>query len=731
MAPSDKENVFIIYLDQEEDDDSTNDDSTFEPSTAPTLVPPELDADFLECPSLQIINDHYGVSDWSVGNGTNDTVPKLWGVAPVEFVYSIQLNALSDDGDEDLILTEEGERVLMTSLSRAMMYSIYQNECENIDKGDYDGENHFNRDRDLGYHQRRRRQLDDEGRSSTLKQRQLSIQSISLGTGHRLMGSCPKQVENESKLGGPKKNTTNTMVPTNSTAFDYTLPSCGQVSGIVLIGFDTVGEKASSFYTVGTTIIDRIQDDIANGSYLDQVNRYMEAFDVKVSSMEYVNSNYFDKLDQGVFAPLESGDWAQYHQLSTFSKITIPIIVLLFFMMLCFCWCSYSEYAEMLRKRFAVVIYGDGHYDDTDEYSDGTPSHFQPYRKPEVVEALHNVEAQHNKFSFTDVEHCNSPNCNLCHHPSNHRTVSMIGQLSNDFGGGEDATCSETNLQDLTEMQQKGHEEEKDVSPSTTFSTDVDEPLNPFSLPGTQSPSLIRIVAEDEHNNDTSYNDPEIVSFVKVDSILDEPDNQTSIKQRDVLKSRSTPTPTSSWDLFPSLYRRSKGANDNDDMSFVECDPLGLTLVEVDSDDRSDDYLDFMSIPVPRSSTLYTYAPSKGSKREASHTSCPLPSSWMAPFSTTRNDEINWNNTKDDSGGFSSDGEQFGRHDSIILSNDDSVTSYNEDDVAGNKTTKSGRPKIVRQKSLEDSLEEVPPILLGRKRTLTDDDGRVRQEVAL
>jgi hypothetical protein len=725
MTHSDTGNVFVVYLDEEEDDDEhTNDDATFQPSFAPTPVPPERDAVFLKCPPLSIIDENYGVSDLSVNQGTNNTAPELWGVAPVEFVYSIQLNALSHNDDEDLVLTGEGEDALMISLSKAMMYSIYQNECGDVDIGYDDGENHVNRE--LVYHQRKRR-LGETGLSSTQKRRQLNIQSIALGTGHKIMGKCPEQMDEESTFGGPEGNSSDTTGPTNITAFDYAVPSCGQVSGIVVVGFDTMGVTASSFYTVGTTVIDRIQDDIANGRYLDQVNRDMEAFNIRLSRMAYINSRYFEKVNQGVFSPLKSGNWTQsQYQLSTFSKITIPIIVLLFLLMLCFCWCSYSEYAGMLRQRFIVVIYGDGHYDDSDEYSDGK-SYRETYRKPKVVETLHHVEAQPNRLSYKSsclaVGNCNRPNCNRCRHLTNPHAVTMIGELSKDFSGDEESICLPTTSQDLTVIQRKKLEEEQDISPSKTSSTTPNGSRNPFSLSGTRSPSFVRIVGEESHNNDGVYNDPEIASFVKVDTILAELENQKRITKRKVKESPSTST--SPWGSLPSLL--DQGAKNTDDTSFTGCDPLGLTLLEIDSDERSDDYLDFKSVPVPRSSIMYTYAPSTSSKREASHAACPVPTSCMAPF-TTKHKKKNYNNKNTKAN--ASSGQLRGQH-HIVLRNYDWVAAYDKNTVAGKSSThRIAKPKRLRTRR-QKSLEELPRISVVRKRTLTDDRGRVRQEVAL
>ncbi|KAG7369205.1 hypothetical protein IV203_031948 [Nitzschia inconspicua] len=768
-------NIFIVYL-EDDDDGRPNDDDNdtaepFLPSSGPTPVPPERDTDVKQCVSLSsvttTVDDEMNTVDGSSSESSNSSSSSgsnnpqnVWSVAPIDFVYSIQLDSLSEsatatitDDDDNVVtttttLTKEGETTLLKSLSKAMVDSIHNKECTShqppttTTQGNDDERNNDEIvTRRAGYrHHRGRRRLGDSSSNNNgdnkvvvdethlrnhnaiiTRQRQLGIQSISSGMGHQIIGGCLQDGEEEEEDPSMQDGNTTATNNNNVTVFDYKIPSCAQIGGIVLIGFDTHGETtatSSSFRTVGKTVIDRIQDDMANGIYLDQVNRDMEPFDVQVSSIRFDHTNYFDKVDQGVFSSLQSNDWAQSPSgLFTFSKIAIPLVVLLFLFMFCFCWCSYSEYAKILRRRFAVVIYGDGHYSDSEDYSEDGNSHFEPYRKPKVVETLHHVQPEPNnlsrKSSYMDVGHCNRPECKLCRHQSNRRAVSMIGELSKDFGGDEEVVRRD-------------------------------------------APSMI-------HNNkiDNFHNEPRMVSFVKVDSILHKtPNNKTRIQPlRDPPKPQSSPT--SPWTLVSNLFRGNNNNNNNNNLGTMvlgdlTCDPREVHLEVVDSDDRSDDDLDFKSIPVPRSSTMYTYAPfTSSSKVDFLRTTWSLPTNWLAsPFNFSNDDNhnnhnnINQNNENQDAKGdastFSGDSDNHNNiqrqrsiEDSIVQQRTptwaaaynptESRTVTQETQTSMKKKNNSKLFQLRRQQSLGD----LPRVPVGRKRTLTDDHGQIRQEVSL
>ncbi|KAG7348497.1 hypothetical protein IV203_017202 [Nitzschia inconspicua] len=791
-------NIFIVYLDDDDDRRQNDDDydessaDTFLPSSGPTPVPPERDTGVRQCVSMSSVttvddpmNTVDGNSSESSNNNNNNNnnsttsssnnPQNVWSVAPIDFVYSIQLDSLSEsattmtDDDDKVVtttttLTKEGETTLLKSLSKAMADSIYDKECAashqpptmTTQGNDDERNNDEIVTRRAGYrHQRGRRRLGDSSSTNNYgdnkvvldethlrnsnhntiitRHRQLGIQSISSGMGHRIIGGCLQDgEEEEEKEEDTSMQDTNTTTATtnsnnnnnnNATVFDYKIPSCAQIGGIVLIGFDTHDETtatatatSSSFHTVGKTVIDRIQDDMTNGIYLDQVNRDMEPFDVQVSSIQFEYTNYFDKVDQGVFSSLQSNDWANQSPsgLSTFSKIAIPLVLLLFLFMCCFCWCSYTEYAKILRRRFAVVIYGDGHYSDSEDYSEDGNSHFEPYRKPKVVETFHHVQPEPNnlsrKSSYMDVGHCNRPECKLCRHQSNRRAVSMIGELSKDFGGDEEIVRRD-------------------------------------------APSVI-------HNNniDNFHNEPGMVSFVKVDSILHKtPNNKNRIQQplRNPPKPQSSPT--SPWTLVSNLYRGNNNNNNNNDnlgtmvLGDLTCDPREVHLEVVDSDDRSDDDLDFKSIPVPRSSTMYTYAPfTSSSKVDFLRTTWSLPTNWLSsPFNFSNDDDNhNQNNENQDAKGdastFSGDSDNHNNiqrqrsiEDSIVQQRTPAwAAAYNptksrtvtqETQTSMKKKTNSKLFQLRRQQSLGD----LPRVPVGRKRTLTDDHGQIRQEVSL
>jgi hypothetical protein len=744
------ENIFVVYFG---DDDRAD----LQQTTFPTEVPGEREAYFRECPLPP-----EGLEESEIVYESAE----LWGVAPIQFLYSVQLNVTNSGGfDEDddafiassepTVLSPRGKQVLQTSLSNAIINSIYENECPDfsvtMDDGETDDEINFRHLR--RYHSRR-----------------LNIQSISPGNGngHRLIGECMGAgqdgvlFEDGNSTQADETGSNNTTNNTSTTVIqNVTIPSCQEVDGTVLIGFDTLGERASSFQTVGVTVVSRIQKDMRNGAYIEQINADMEPFNVQITDMQYIDSDYFERVDDGVFAPLNSMDWAQPHStMSKFSTVTIPIIVLLFLLMICFCWCSYSSYAKILRKRFAVYIFDDNDSDDGQYTEDN--SHFEPYRKPKVVETLHQVEPQPSNLSrrssYMDVPHCNKPQCRLCRHQSNHRAVSMIGELSKDFGGEEDGMCInaeslETTFQDMSLIKSKGYRgDDEEAYPTRTYSTVPHQSRNLFSLSGKRSPSLIRIVAEDKHNQDGFYNEPEMVNFVKVNSLVDKPRNSNSRNNAErksglqqLSRSQSAPSSTP-WGAFFSVFGGNDGrggdtGNGITDFGDFTCNPRGLhNVAEIDDDDRSDDPLDFNSIPVPRSSTMYSYTPSPSSKLEATRTTWSLPTGWWTSFTgaTDENKENNNANSYHSRGtrsfGSSSSAadhhiqRQMSMEDTIVVQDPAWVAAYNG--KSQQSKHKEKRRFKMRRYSLDNNLESVP-FQVGKKRTWTDDRGRVRQEVAL
>ena len=765
---SGEEDVFIIYF--------TDDDVTKGPTPSPTPVPPEREFDFKQCnPANEgtdgdtLLMNNNGNGDITYSSSSNE----LWGVAPVDFIYSVSMNSTlttSSGIQLEPSLGEEAAKVLLSSISNAIIDSIYVNECSTTSSSNTTANTTTDVtptadaivEDNTGYRRRtanqllRRRQLQQA--DSNDSRRRLGIQSISPGIGHIVRGDCSAG----SDSNGSSNNTTTTFegseeleefISTGSSSSSSSSSLCKEIYGNVIIGFDDIGEESSTFESVGSNVLARIQQDMIDDLYLDQINKNMEQYNVVVTKVEYTDSNYFNKLDKGVYAPLNSADWFQPNTgLSTFTKVAIPIIVLLFMMMACCCWCSYSSYAKMLRDRFRVRFwYGDNDEEDDDEFLDNNLYFVQPHKKPKAIETVKKVDPQPNdlsrRSSFMDVPHCNKPECRLCRHRSNHRSVSMIGELSRNFGGGEaeedntEAPSFETTLEGLSDIKSRGYDDDEDYAypmstRTPTYSTIPVTSRNRFSFPGrsnslVREPSLIRIVAEDKHNKDGFYNEPDMVNFVKVDSLITASSNQYSMKMKNQPAKEPVSSPTTTaWNYLSSFFGRSNGdddENDNGGREFV-CDPRGRNFKEVEEDERSYGNLDFKSFPIPRNTRMYSFTPSynsnsKGSDLEPSRTSRSLPKSLLdttADGSASYNDHTHHYQQQ-------SMRRQRTLEDPMNVRNPRQMAMMDHHHSSSSKKKKS---KVRRQQSLED-FNRVAPIQIGRKRTLTDEFGRVRQEVAL
>jgi len=254
-------------------------------------------------------------------------------------------------------------------------------------------------------------------------------------------------------------------------------------------------------------------------------------------------------------------------------------------------------------------------------------------------------------------------------------------------------------LQDLSEIKIQDDDDDDDYaynfSRTPTYATiPVQSRTGRFSLLSHEdrSPSLIRIVAEDKQNANGFYNEPETVSFVKVASAT-----EGAKKNKPGRKKEKKDTATPSPGLFSYLFGRDgQEKKESGNVRDAENHRGVPHFSEVDEDDRSDDDLDFNSIPLPRNATMLSYVPPDNPKLETSRTSWSLPDSWYGLFSE---------------GGPSSclgsfaDGARFNN-------------MYGDD-----------HQQLRRQHSLEDSI--LIPVEIGKKRTLTDEKGQIRQEVAL
>jgi hypothetical protein len=228
-------------------------------------------------------------------------------VAPIEFLYSVETTETIDLSS----LSLEAKEAIMFSVSAAIIESIYEYDCPS-----------------------QQRALSMSSSRSRSKRRRMEIQSISPGNGHVWLGECNSNIDNNN-------NNNNNIVESSNR-------NCNEIDGTVVIGFDEEnGSSPSDFSSVGNVVLSRIQEDMTNGNYLEQVNTDIQKqnFNVTVTDMKYINSDYFDLVDQDVLASLNSGLddvnlAADQTGMTLFSKAAIPVMVVLFVLAMAFCLCA-------------------------------------------------------------------------------------------------------------------------------------------------------------------------------------------------------------------------------------------------------------------------------------------------------------------------------------------------------------------------------------------------------
>lgn len=233
--------------------------------------------------------------DFRVCYDDNASDRQPWGVAQIDFLYSIQTNFPS----ESLSLRQKD--AILGSISAAIVESVHKYGCSS--------------------RQSRKRRRQSAVSSSASSSRRTEMLSISPGDGHEWLGECDGlQTINES--------------------------FCNEIHGTVEIAFDvedTPGSSsavASDFKSVGEIVLSRIKDDMTNGNYLDNVRN--DVFGVTVNNIKYIDSDYLDLVAQDAFVPLNSN--SEYPEatfnLTLFSKIAIPIMVILSLLAMGLCWCA-------------------------------------------------------------------------------------------------------------------------------------------------------------------------------------------------------------------------------------------------------------------------------------------------------------------------------------------------------------------------------------------------------
>jgi len=285
------------------------------------------------------------------------TRPQPWGIAPIEFLYSIETNVSSS------LLSPRAKHTIVSSVSAAIIDSIYEHDCPP----------HWKRRRG----RRRQRGLSDLSSSSLSglrsrsrsRSRRTEILSISPGDGHEWIGECGSLSSSTDNVNANDNVNDNDNEDTNDNDNANGLLFCNQVEGNVVIGFDEMefpgtkvgpGTFAADFKSVGNVVLSRIEEDMINGIYLEKVNSAVLEFGVSVTTMKYIDSVYPDLVDQNAFAPLgalsrspagtpsessgASFAAADTTNMTLFSKIAIPIMVILFVVAMALCWCAISSW---------------------------------------------------------------------------------------------------------------------------------------------------------------------------------------------------------------------------------------------------------------------------------------------------------------------------------------------------------------------------------------------------
>jgi len=241
-----------------------------------------------------------------------DARRKPWGVAPIDFTYSIETNFSL------LSLSLREKETLLPSVSAAIIESVYEYDC-------------------LSQRRRKRRRQSAVSSlltSSVSSSRRAEILSVGPGIGHEWLGEC-----------GDISFSNN-----NDEKNDY---FCIKIRGTVVIAFD--GEEhpestiaiASDFKSVGDVVLSRIEEDMINGNYVDKINNDLLMFGLTIISMKYIDSNYPGLVAQGAFGPLNSNSGLETAMvrvdtvgMTLFSKVAIPIMVILFLLAMGLCWCA-------------------------------------------------------------------------------------------------------------------------------------------------------------------------------------------------------------------------------------------------------------------------------------------------------------------------------------------------------------------------------------------------------
>mmetsp|Transcript_54012 Transcript_54012/g.62395 ORF Transcript_54012/g.62395 Transcript_54012/m.62395 type:complete len:660 (+) Transcript_54012:178-2157(+) len=344
-------------------------------------------------------------------------------IAPIAFLYSVETNLSS------MSLSLEAKEAIVSSVSAAIIDKIYEYDCPT------------------------RRTL-----SSSSSLRRMEIQSISPGNGHEWLGECfsPGTGEGSSDSDSSSSSSSGSNIDNNINT------SCNEIDGTVVIGFDETGSGPSDFRSIGTIVLTRIQEDMTNGNYLEKLNIDIQNLNVTVTKMNYIDSDYFELVDQNIFASLNAGLdsnlSAQQTGMTVFSKAAIPVMVVLFLLAMGLCWCAFSSCPT------EVIFWKNYKKEEVDEESEGSP-----YSKDSRhLSTLHKPKAGHLSYVKAHPRHLSRLSSTMDVYPNSGRDGRLCPKGKDDQDlSSSSTTCSD----DVNKSKQRRNNEEDEVIPPSLEAT--------------------------------------------------------------------------------------------------------------------------------------------------------------------------------------------------------------------------------------------------------------------
>jgi hypothetical protein len=259
-------------------------------------------------------------------------------------------------------------------------------------------------------------ETDVEDLSVELEQRMLKSLSgaitasmVNSHCGVRRLGESSRKLELEAIAAGP-----NAIPLENCTAKGTDSKSCMRYNGDLLLRYSDVGEVSTAF-SVGRIVIVQVKDDMANGHYIDKMNDDLSGSGVSVSRVNYVGTNYFERLEEEEeeeseqnIASIQTSDFSTVDEggLNLLGKGMVAFATLLLLLAICACASLVRTLARKAEARqeeqgqkreIATILSDEGRHMDDDE---------------SIVSADFHVPPPAN--SRIDVHRCISRDCNVC-----------------------------------------------------------------------------------------------------------------------------------------------------------------------------------------------------------------------------------------------------------------------------------------------------------------------------